>query len=101
MAYGDVVEWSRLVDTIENRVSIINQIMGARYDNALDNPCRITYRHGGYTCTYCGVDYATWRVYDLKTTGDAFRRVDALADGLWYAFRTGRMSYTWPTPTTA
>ena len=101
MGYADVVDWTRLVDIIENRVSIINQIMGARYDSCLDNPCILRYRRGEYVCTYCGETYATWHVYDLDTTRRAFERIDALSDALWLAFRTGRMSYTWPTPTTA
>lgn len=100
MTYHDVTAWTRIVDKIENRVSIINQIMGARYDTALDNPCRVWYRRGSYVCLYCGEVYATWHVYDVATAEVAFKRIDALADGLWLAFRTGRMKYTFPSLTT-
>lgn len=81
--------WARLTDLIANRVSIVNQLLGARFDGAKDNPLFVEYDHGRYVCKLCGEVYATWGVYDLCSTQAAYDRVDALADGLWLIGRFG------------
>ena len=84
--------WARLTDLIANRISIANQLLGARFDGAKDNPLLVEYKHGRYTCILCGETYATWGVYDVESTQAAFDRVDALADGLWLIGRGGLKS---------
>lgn len=86
--------WVRLFDTLVNRVSIVNQILGARYEGSSDCPCVLSYRKGVYTISICGTVYITFRVYDAAQLDAAFGKIDSLADGLWYLSRSGRMKFT-------
>lgn len=99
MKYPDVCEWTRLYDLIENRVSVINQMLGARYDRCLENPCLVKYRRGEYSCLICGIEFCAWRIYDLDTTRRAMDRLEALNDGIWYLVRSGGLTFTIPQPT--
>lgn len=80
--------WTKNFDLITNRISIINQTLGARYDAALDNPCVLVTKRGNYQINVCGVRFAGFRSYDMQSTIDALKRLDALSDGLWYLMRS-------------
>ena len=88
MDYENVCAWTKKFDLIINRISIINQTLGARYDAALDNPCVLVSKRGNYQVNVCGVRFACFRSYDLQSTVDALKRLDALSDGLWYLMRS-------------
>lgn len=94
MDYATACEWLRLHDVIVNRVSIINQVLGARYDGCLDNPLLIRCKRGLYTVTLCGVDYVSWRAYDITSTDDALHILDGLKRGLWLIRRSGLYDFT-------
>ena len=89
MNFEQVDLWARLTDLINNRVSVGNQLLGARYDGCKDNPLQLKYERGRYSCMLCGEVYAFWGVYDLDATQTAFERIDALVDGLWLIGRSG------------
>lgn len=94
MDYGEVKEWVRTQDVIENRVSIINQVLGACYDGCMENPLLMSYRRGSYVLTVCGAEFARWQIYDMESTGAALDCVQALKRGLWLLKRSGRLSFT-------
>ena len=76
-AIYEMIEWTRVDDLLVNRVSIANQILGARYDGDLSNPVRITDFRGGRRVTLCGERFCEYLMYDLQSIRDAFARVDA------------------------
>ena len=88
MDYENVCSWTNTFDLITNRISIINQTLGARYDAAMDNPCVLVSKRGNYQVNVCGVCFASFSSYDLLETYDALQRLDALSDGLWYLMRS-------------
>lgn len=88
----DMDTWTNLADLITNRVSIANQLLGAKYDGCLENPLRVLCKRGRYVCKLCGSDYATWRIYDMASTQYAYERISALSDGLWLIGRGGLIS---------
>ena len=92
ICYEIVTEWTDIYNLIVNRVSVINQQLGYGVDGLLCNPIRLVANMGNYTVLVGGVEYATFRVYDLKTTSIAFDRIDSLNDGLWYLFRCSIIS---------
>lgn len=99
MEYHEVSNWVRLLELVRNRVSVINQMLGARLDGCVDNPCRITYRSGRYTCTICGEKFVTFTIYDIEETSDALSSLSVLNDGLWLLRRSGRYDFTECQPT--
>ena len=82
-AICDAAEWTRVDELLANRVSIANQILGARFDGDLSNPVRVVSFRGGRRVTLCGERFCEYEMYDLDSINDAFARVDALSDSLW------------------
>ncbi len=81
--------WSRTHDKLLNRIAIVNQIHGCRYDYSVGNPCTVRYARGAYVCEYGGAELCAWGVYDLSSLDAAYAKVDALADALWLVRRAG------------
>lgn len=96
LSYADVCAWSQDFEVVQNRVSIINQTLGCRYDGMLDNPCRLVLKRGSgrYVCYLCGEPYFDFGVYDVESISKARDCIDRLADGLWLLMRSGRMRFT-------
>ena len=96
VSYADVCAWSRDYEVIVNRVSIINQTLGCRYDGLLDSPCRLVLKRGTgrYVCYLCDAPYCEFGVWDVESTCRARDCIDKLADGIWYMMRSGRMQFT-------
>ena len=99
MNYHEVSQWVKMLDLVTNRVSVINQMLGARYDGCLENPCRLCYERGSYSCMICGECYASFPNYDMDATSAALSRLSDLNDGLWLLKRSGRLSFTECQPT--
>ena len=83
MRYEDLSNFARISDLIVNRVSVVNQILGARFDGDMSNPARVVGIRGGRRVTLCGEPFCEFRNYDLDSASDAFARVNALCDSLW------------------
>lgn len=94
MVYGELAHWVRLFDLIANRVGVINQTLGARYDYCASNACHVAYSDGRYVCEVCGARFADFGLYDIPSAEDALSRLDSLNDGLWLLNRSGRLSFT-------
>lgn len=92
--YEDVSRWTDKIDLIINRVSILNQILGMRYDGLTTNPCQFSYVRGRYVLSICGESYAHVMLYDVASADAAIVMLDALADGLWLLRRSGRLTFT-------
>lgn len=90
MSYSDVSYWVKLYDLVANRVKVINQMLGARIDGCLENPCRLCYERGSYSCMICGECFASFPIYDIDATSAALSRLSNLNDGLWLLRRSGR-----------
>lgn len=89
LRYADVCRWTKVHNLIVNRISIINQIHGCRYDGLVTNPCKLKRRDGHYVVDYCGEEMARWLLYDVDTVESAFRVVDRLSRALWLGRRAG------------
>ena len=83
--------WQRKHDLIVNRVGIMNQIVGCRYDLKSDNPYAIVYEHGSYTFTYFATPVVSWKVYDLAQVDHAFEVADAWSQCTWLMNVNGRV----------
>lgn len=89
MTYDDISVWTMTHDLIRNRMQVLNQILGCRYDDSPENPARLEYRRGTYRVDFCGRTIAEWRIYDLTSVQTAFQRLDALSTAFWDARRAG------------
>lgn len=89
MTIYEINAWTKVVDLIVNRITIINQMMGYGIDGCLDNPMQRKMRGGRYVVTWYGVEFASYGVYDQCETEQALNRLDALNDGIWFMKRGG------------
>lgn len=94
ISYDDMCSWGKLTDLVVNRVSVINQILGARYDGCLENPVRLRRVRGGYVCEVCGEPFVRYDLYDVPSTESALAALDSLKEGLWLLNRSGGLSFT-------
>lgn len=92
VSYQDVHAWVKVDKAIQNRVAIINEIHGCRYDSSPGNPCALRWRKGRYVVTYCGEEIASYLLYDMPSVDGAFAKVDVLSNALWHARRLGYAS---------
>lgn len=99
MDYATACEWLELHNVVVNRISIVNQILGARYDGCMENPLLLTCNRGDYVLRVCGVEYVSWHAYDLASTRDAYGVVESLKRGLWLLRRSGLYDFTKNRPT--
>lgn len=89
MIYDDMAAWTKTHDLIRNRMQVLNQILGCRYDESPDNPARLEYYRGCYHVEFCDVTIAEWRIYDIQSVQTAFERLDAMSSAFWHARRAG------------
>lgn len=94
MCYEDVTRWSQSLDLLMNRVGILNQILGCKYDQAPDNPLRLVCVRRSYVCEVCGCAFVRFRLYDIDGLESAISALDSFVEGLWLLNRTGRLSFT-------
>lgn len=91
MRWEDMALWERKQTLVLNRLRVINQVMGCRYDESPDNPCTFGWRGGAYFVEWYGREVARMPIYDLEAAETAFQRLDAIADALWMARREGML----------
>ena len=89
---ASMCRWTKEHKLLQNRVSIINQLHGCRYDNNPTNPCSIRWKDGHYVMRYVGETLAQWRLYDVQTVTDALSVADTLANVFWIGKRSGVLS---------
>ena len=76
---------------IQNRVAIINQTHGCRYDFAADNPCRIDVHGGSSSVWYLGKLICEYRVSEPDTVFAASQLMDAVSMAVRVIKHSGRL----------
>lgn len=78
-----------LMDVILNRVSIINQILGCKYDFAWDNPLCVVSRKGHVTIEISHATFSAERCSDANGLRRMLENLDVLKSALWLMARGG------------
>lgn len=78
-----------LMDVILNRVSIINQILGCKYDYALDNPLVVSARKGRVTVEISHATFSAEKYSDADGLRHMLENLDVLKFALWLMVRGG------------
>lgn len=85
----DSMSCCALFDVVTNRVSVINQILGCKYDFQIDNPLLISSRRGRVSVTVYGAEFASSRMSDSDGLKAMLYVLDSLKAGLWLLSRGG------------
>ena len=81
-SYYEMANWYRMLSLVDNRVSIVNQLLGCRYDHARDNPCSLVYARGWYRLMWRGGVVSCFRVFSDELRG-TLGWLDFLVSSLW------------------
>lgn len=80
---------TELMDVILNRVSIINQILGCKYDFAWDNPLVVSSRKGRVSVEISHATFSAERSSDADGLRRMLENLDVLKSALWLMTRGG------------
>lgn len=83
MEYADMCEFTRILRLIENRIKVINQLLGCRVVGAIDNHMRMSLRRGRYQIDLCGCSVGEFRSYDNPTASRVLDKLDGMQEFLW------------------
>lgn len=97
LTFNQLSYWVRRIDVLTNRVLLISQLCGVRYDGAPGSVCQLSYRRGHYVVTICGEPYQEFEIYDFDRLEEVIAAVDALFEGLWLMNRVGMINHDEPT----
>lgn len=83
MDYATMNEFVRIVRLIENRVKVINQLLGCAVVGAIDNHMRMHVRRGHYRVDLCGCEVGEFRSYDNVGASNLLTKLDGMQECLW------------------
>lgn len=89
LKFDEMLLWSRRFDLVSNRVQIVNQLLGCRYDFSPTNPMRLVRTVSGYDVTFDGEVLASFRIWDLADIDDAIGVVEQWSSCVWRLGRYG------------
>lgn len=87
----DMRECSIVNDLIQNRVNVINTVLGYGYKSY--DPAAVRYPRGTGrgVLSICGVDMLDWRLHDLESCERALYALQLLDDSLYHMSLSGHM----------
>ena len=89
MSYADMCEYVKVYDLVCNKVSLINQVLGCRYDFDCHNPCVLMHVGGRWRVVLFGRVLAEWAPWDVSGVRAALSFAQVAFDVLWDARRVG------------
>lgn len=91
----DIVNrFAKQLELLQNRIKIINQMLGCRLVGSSDSHMRITLRRGVYRIDLCGEEYATIKAYDVEGASKVLDMIEGLNEGLWLTLRSNVINVT-------
>lgn len=85
LTYNDIERFVNCLDIINNRISIINQILGGTFQH----PFKLDYSNGRYSCTFLDALVCDFGVYDCVAADAALASLDAWESSVWLLSRNG------------
>lgn len=89
--YSDMLGYTRSFDLLQNRIEVINQLLGYGLRGSLENPCRLRYRCGTYSVEIYGEILNQFKPFDFPTCDLAVKRLDAVSSSIWQLGRNGML----------
>lgn len=85
ITYDEMVSFVNDFELINNRVAIINQILGGSFQH----PFALTYHKGQYTCRFYDADVCSFGVYDSSALHHALQVLNSWESKVWLLSRNG------------
>ena len=84
MGTGEVARFGKCLSLLDNRIEVINYMLGYGIRNSLDNPMIMSISRGDYLIRVGDCEMDRFRIYDSEAAQRALDRIDGLNDGIWY-----------------
>lgn len=91
IGYSDMLGYTKAFDLLQNRIEVINQLLGYGRRGCLENPCRLRYRRGTYSVEIYGEVLNQFQPFDFPTCELALKRLDAVSSSVWQLGRNGML----------
>ena len=84
METTQVARFGRDLKFLDNRIQIINYMLGYGVVNSISNPMMMNIRRGEYRIMIGECEMDSFRIYDCEQAERTIQRIEGLNDGLWY-----------------
>lgn len=91
---GEIAAFGKTLEVIENRIKVINQMLGYGCVGSLENPLRMRLCRGRYRIDLCGDEFQSFAVWDCVNAEKALNMLEGLNEGIWLLKRSRKISCT-------
>ena len=89
MTIYQISEYGKLLEVVDNRIKVINYMLGYSRVGARDNPMRLVYDRGKYMVKLNDCEIVDFDIYDIDGIKRAIDKLDGMNDGIWCALGEG------------
>lgn len=89
MSIDEINAFGRALEVIDNRLKVLNQMLGYTRVGAADNPVRLRVARGCYMVEIEGEELDSFGIWDLEEAERVIGRLSAINDGMWLTMRQG------------
>lgn len=89
MGIEEIAAFGEVLRILDNRIKVINQMLGYGVVGCAENPMRLRMLRGWYLVELDGCEMDRFEVYDAKEARRVLDRIEGTNDGIWLALRQG------------
>lgn len=84
MSADNIARFGYDLRVLDNRIDIVNQMLGFGIAGSIGNPMMMKLSRGTYTILCGNCEFVSFRIYDCAGAECAIERMEGLNDGIWY-----------------
>lgn len=84
MSVENIARFGYDLRVLDNRIDIVNQMLGYGVGGSIGNPLVLRLSKGMYTIMVGDCEFLSFRIYDCDGAERAIERMEGLNDGIWY-----------------
>ena len=89
MGIDEIAAFGEVLKVLDNRMKVINHMLGYAVVGCADNPMRMRLVSAWYLIEIDGCEMDRFRVYDTSGARRVLERIEGMNDGIWLALRQG------------
>lgn len=89
MGVDDIAAFGEVLRVLDNRMKVINQMLGYGVVGCSENPMRLRLVSGWYLVEVDGCEMDRFEVYDTNEAERVLERIEGMNDGIWLSLRQG------------
>ena len=89
METDEIAAFGEVLRVLDNRMKVINQMLGYGVVGCAENPMLLRMVRGWYLVEVDGLEMDRFKVYDTIEARRVLERIEGMNDGIWFALRQG------------